>query len=301
MAHGDRLLHTPAVAVLLALISALTYGTGDFFGGMAARRVHPIAVGWLSHVLVVVPIIVLAVIVGADAVSARDALWGAGGGLIGALALVGLYVSLSRGPMSIVAPITALVSVVIPVMVGALDGERPSLAQWAGIGTATVAIVLISTAPPSPAHPGAGPTRPSPTTLVAAGLAGTGFGLFFVALDRASDGSGLWPLAFGRMASSGAFSVLLLVSVAWRRRVFVPELRSAWPLIAGAAAFDLVANAFYLAATRRGLLSVVAVMTSMYPASTVLLASRVLQERIARSQLIGMGLALLAVTLVAAG
>lgn len=307
------------MAIFLALLCSLTYGAGDFFGGSAARRVHPFAVGWASHTMVVVPIALVAALVGSEHVASRDLGWGAIGGLLGEGALLALYAGLARGPMTIVAPTTALVAAAVPVLVGSVfQGERPSIWQWQGIALAMVAIVAISLSPSPPAElhdhtdpnpqPESGQIRFVPAaggfnalTLGFSLIAGFGFGMFFVALDRTSKTAGLWPLVSGRVASSLLLSLLVVALPPFRRRVFTRNLWPTMALITGAAAFDLTANVFYLFAVRRGDLSIVAVLSSLYPASTVILANRFLKERLAPRQLAGMGIAVAAVVLVALG
>jgi drug/metabolite transporter (DMT)-like permease len=298
----------PPMAVFLALLCSLTYGAGDFFGGSAARKVHPFAVGWISHSLVVGPIAFAAILVGATSVAPHDLVWGAIGGLLGAVGLLALYAGLARGPMTIVAPTTALVAASLPVFVGAgIEGERPSAKQWAGIVLALIAILVISR-PVGPVGPVlsddddmTGHAGFDPTTFGLAVVAGAGFGMFFVALHQTSGTAGLWPLVAGRAASSVLFSLFVFAVPPIRRRVLTGNLRPSLGLIAAAASLDLVANVFYLLANRRGALSVVAVLSSLYPASTILLANRLLNERIDRVQAAGIGLAAVAVGLVALG
>ena len=294
------------MAIFLALLCSLSWGAGDFFGGSAARRVHPFAVGWVSHTMVVAPIALVAVLVGADSVTRRDVGWGSVGGLLGEMALLALYAGLARGPMTIVAPTTGLVAVAIPVMVGSVfQGERPSAGQWTGIALIMIAIVTISLSPNPSGDAGPGATTGvlngfNTLTVLLSIVAGVGFGMFYVALDWTSKDAGLWPLVFGRIASSLMLTALIVTVPAFRRRVFSPGLRATLPMITAAAIFDIVANIFYLLAARRGDLSIVAVLASLYPASTVVLANRFLGEPLARRQLAGMTLAVAAVALVAA-
>lgn len=299
------------MSIALALLCALTYGSGDFFGGVAARKVPPIAIAWLAHSMVVVPIAVAATFVGPTTPSPHDVVWGAFSGLLGAIGLLLLYFALGRGPMTIVAPTTALIAASLPVAAGTLLGERPSQPQWIGIIGALIAIVVISG--------GASQTEdsdlsrelaerskhPRPTidrtTLLATVGAGLGFGAFFVALDYTSDESGLWPLVAGRIASALVVTILVISNRRIRALALAPNLRSAVPAIAASAALDVTANVFFLFAVRGGLLSIVSVISSLYPASTILLANRILREHISRKQFGGMVLAVGAIGLVAAG
>jgi drug/metabolite transporter (DMT)-like permease len=178
----------------------------------------------------------------------------------------------------------------VPVAVGLALGERPSGWALAGVALALPAIALIAR------EHGDRPRRVTRTVLLAAVAAGLGFGFFFVALARTSGTSGLWPLVGARTASIGLLITALLVT---RRRVTLPA--GAWGITLVAGVLDTTANAVYLAAATRGLLSLVAVIAALYPASTVVLARLVLHERLERSQLGGFVLAAVAVGLVAAG
>lgn len=295
------------MGIFLALLCSVTYGAGDFFGGSAARRVHPFAVGWASHTMVLGPIALAAVFVGDTSIAAGDVVWGVVGGLLGAGALLALYAGLARGPMTIVAPTTALVAASLPVVIGSvLQGERPSPYQWAGIGLALVAIVVISLSPTSETasgNPGNHTVtkRFNTTTFGLAVLAGAGFGMFFVAVHETSKNAGLWPLVFGRAASAGLFSLLVLSVKPFRKRVLTKDLQPNLAIIGVSAALDVIANVFYLVANRLGDLSIIAVLSSLYPASTIVLANRLFKEQIAQRQALGMGLAAVAVGLIAAG
>ena len=286
------------MAIFLAVLCALSYGSGDFFGGLASKRIHPLGVGWVAHGLVVGPITLAAMFVGSAQFDRADIFWGSGGGLSGAFGLLLLYFGLGRGPMSVVAPITALVAAAFPVVFGAIRGERPATLQWVGIFGSLIAIFVMSTSgnvATESSH------KAQPLTLAASFGAGFGFGLFFIALDQTGDESGLWPLAFGRMTSFVVFSALIFCMPAMRRRVRLADLKFSMPSMGAAASFDLVANVFYLFAVRQGLLSIVSVISSLYPASTVVLAGALLHEKLTRLQIIGMVCAVASVVLVAAG
>ncbi|MFZ6004691.1 MAG: EamA family transporter [Actinomycetota bacterium] len=276
------------MAVLLALCSAATYGVGDFLGGMAAKRARAVAVLLWSHVLGLGLLLVSTTFISGDA-SARDWLLGATGGLAGAAGVGLLYRALSIGPMGAVAPVTALLAAAVPVIAGFAKGERPEAAAILGMAAGVLAIVLISAE-------GGGSMRPSDLRGVTLALgAGLGFGLFFVALSYTGDDSGLWPLVGARSASVALIGGLAIVG---RIDSHVPD-GSARALTAGAGALDVAANVLYLLAIREGLLSVVSVLSSLYPASTVVLAWIVLRERFAPMQRVGLALAAGAATLMA--
>ena len=242
-------------ALLLALASSLAYGAADFLGGVAARGAH-----------------VLRVVV------------------IAAAAFALLYRTLAIGPMSVLSPITALVSAALPVSVGLLSGETLSGLAVGGMALAFVAIVVVS---------GGGDThsvRPSRTALVLAFGAGAAIALQLVCLDQAPDDSGVAPLLVGRAVSSAA-----VLAAAFVLRGRLGETRPSVPASAAAGALDSLANLAFLLAVRDGDLAVVAVVTALYPAATVLLAPALLAERIGTTQLAGLGLAAVAVSLLAVG
>jgi drug/metabolite transporter (DMT)-like permease len=276
------------VAVVLALFSAATYGIGDFCGGMASRRVAATTVLLWSHMLGLGLLLGSAIVIGGSATSG-DLLIGAAGGLCGAAGVGFLYQGLAVGPMSVVAPITALLSASVPIVFGVLEGERPSAGVTLGMVGALVAIVLVSAE-------GGGTLRPSDLRGVRFALAaGLGFGLFFVALSHVGEDSGLWPLVAARVASVTVVGALALVGTV--PRAFPrPGARA---LTVAAGALDAAANVLYLLAVRDGLLSVVSVLAALYPVSTVVLARVVLHERFATVQRIGIAIAVPAAILMA--
>ena len=244
--------------------------------------------------------------------SRTDWLWGGIAGLAGSVGVGLLYRALAIGTMSVVAPTTAVCAVVIPVMAGVLAGER--LGGWttAGIGLAIVAIVLVSQESPvgrtlsgSPGAPSGGvpiaparwgavarPTRQMPRGIGIALLSGVAIGFFFLALARTSSAAGMWPLVASRSLS------LVLFGAAGAAR---GQLRMAAPAAAialSAGVVDMAANAFYLTATRFGPLSVMVTLTSLYPASTVVLARIILGERLSRIQIAGVFSAFAAIVLI---
>jgi drug/metabolite transporter (DMT)-like permease len=276
------------VAVILALFSAATYGVGDFCGGMAARRIPATTVLLWSHILGLALLATVAPFIAGSA-TAGDLLIGGLGGLCGAAGVGFLYKGLSVGPMSVVAPITALLSASVPVVVGLLQGERPSATAAVGMAAALLAIVLVSAE-------GRGSLRPSDLRGVGFALAaGLGFGFFFVALSHVGDDSGLWPLVAARGASVAVVGSLALLGQI-PRTLPRPDARG---FTAAAGALDAAANVLFLLAVREGMLSVVSVLAALYPVSTVLLARIVLHERFAPIQRVGIAIALPAAVLMA--
>jgi drug/metabolite transporter (DMT)-like permease len=221
--------------------------------------------------------------------SGADFGYGALAGLAGAAGVAMLYGGLASGAMSLVAPITGVVAVVVPIAVGVGSGERPAALQYVGIIAAVIAVALLSGGGSRGARLGRG------TLLLAIG-AGLGFGLFYVGIAKTSMGANLWPLVAARGAS---VATLLAVSGVTRR---APSFGAVHPLvIVGAGVLDVTANALYLLAVHGGLLSIVAVLVSLYPVSTVLCSMVVLGERLRTTQFAGVGAALVAVVLITAG
>lgn len=269
------------MAALFSLLSAATYGIGDFCGGMATKRASAAAVLLWSHV-VGLSLVIAAVPFVAGELTAHDVVIGAIGGLGGAAGVGLLYQALAIGPMSVVAPVTALLAAAVPVVAGVASGERPGLGATVGMGMALVAIVLVSAE-------GGGSLRPADRRGVNYAMgSGLGFGLFFVALSYTGDDAGVWPLVAARLAS---VTVMVVLALAGRVDATIAA-GPGRPLTAAAGALDVLANVLYLLAVRRGLLSVVSVLSSLYPVSTIILARVVLGERFIAIQRVGMALAI---------
>lgn len=279
------------MAVLLALLAAGVYGTADFCGGLAARRTPVVAVVLVSQALGCLLALGAAAIWSSGDLSSAAFGWGAGAGAATGVAVLLFYWGLAHGSMSQVAPVAAVCSATIPVVVSVVVGEVPGALALLGIVVALPAIALVSRERTE------GDLDRRDRRPILAGLgAGIGFGVYFVLFDQAGTEAGMWPVAGARLAST----VVALVVVIGARRLH--QVREGFtPLVAATGAFDFGAIALYLAATGTGLLAVVAVLTSLYPASTVLLARVVLHERLHRDQLVGIGLAVVAVVLIAVG
>lgn len=279
---------------LLASLSAALFGVADFFGGLSARRIAAQWTTGIAQATGLVVIVATSLVVGGSP-SSGDLVLGTAAGLCGGLGLTLFYWAMAQGPMSVVAPVSALVSALVPIVAGLVDGERPGPLAVAGILVALPAIAVISREPVEPATDGGvgRRVRPSSLPLAAALLSGVGFGSFFTLISHTGDDSGVWPLAAARTAAVVLAAVLVLGA-----RADAPTGHGT-RLAALAGLTDSTANVFYLFAARQGLLSVVGVIGAMYPAATVVLARVVLNERLARHQLIGLGAAALAVTLIA--
>jgi drug/metabolite transporter (DMT)-like permease len=284
------------IGVILALVSAAAYGTSDFFGGIASRRVAALRVVLVSYPISAVIIAAAAVIVGGD-FSWRSMLFGAASGLVMALAMWWFYIALAEGPMSVVSPLTAVIVAGIPVIVGVLLGERPSVISYGGIALAIVAVILVSREPSGTAdHTVFGAMTPRFTRRVAWFTVGSGvcFALSLVFTHQIENGTGLWPLVVARAVAS-----VIVIGVAAKNRQLAKPPRAIIGLAALIAILDVVATSTLLYALQAGLLSLVSVLVSLYPAVTVLLAVLVLKERVGRWQVVGMGLALAAVAAIA--
>jgi drug/metabolite transporter (DMT)-like permease len=278
------------MSILLALSSALIYGVGDYCGGRASRF-HPSAIVTVVGQSVSLVLITAAVLlVGTPMPSMSTMVWGAGAGVAGAVGLASLYYAFANGSMSVVAPIAGVVGAVLPVVVGIATGERPQGIAYVGIALAIAAVALVS---------GAIGEHERPTSHRVMGFAvfaGVGFGVLFVALDQTDDASGLWPLLAARLSS---VPLLVLIVAVTGARVGAQRKQLRLAVVAGG--LDMAANVLYLEAVRGGLLSLVAVVSSMYPASTVMLAFVIDRERVNRWQALGMGLAAGSLVLVTLG
>ncbi|WP_030980570.1 EamA family transporter [Streptomyces sp. NRRL S-1824] len=275
------------IALLLALGSSLAYGCADFLGGLGARKAHVLRTVMIAAPASLAVEIMLWPVLGAS-FSAGTLGWGAASGVASAAAFALLYKTLAIGPMNVLSPVTALVSAMLPVGVGLLQGEDLGAAGLVGLPLALAAVVMVS------AGHGAGSARPSRTALLLALGAGAAIALQLIFLHQAPSDSGVAPLIVGRAVSSAV--TLAAAGLMFRR---LGSEKPAYAVSAAAGVLDSVANLLFLMAARSGDLAVVAVITALYPAGTVLLARSVLAERIHRSQLVGLGTAAVAVGLLA--
>ncbi|HWK27572.1 MAG TPA: EamA family transporter [Solirubrobacter sp.] len=277
-------------ALLLALASSLAYGSADFLGGVASRGAHVLRVVVIAAPVSLLVEVLIWPAVGAD-FAAGALWWGAASGLASAAGFALLYRTLAIGPMSVLSPITALVSAALPVAVGLLSGERLGVLAVVGMTLALVAIAIVSGG-----TDGGDGARVSRGALVLAVGAGTAIAVQLICLDRAPDDSGLAALLVGRAVSSA-----VVVGAAVALRAQLGSARPSTSAAVAAGALDSLANFAFLLAVRSGDLAIVAVITALYPASTVLLARAFLGERMGRAQLAGLGLAAAAVSLLAVG
>ncbi|MFI0084749.1 EamA family transporter [Streptomyces bobili] len=275
------------IALMVALGSSLAYGCADFLGGLGARKAHVLRTVMIAAPASLVVELLLWPVLGASFSGATLA-WGAASGIASAAAFALLYRTLAIGPMNVLSPVTALVSAALPVSVGLLQGEHLSAAGLVGLPLALVAVILVS------AGHGTGSARPTRTALMLAFGAGAAIALQLVFLHQAPSDSGVAPLIVGRAVSSAV--TLAAAGMLYRR--LGPE-RPSYAMSAAAGVLDSVANLLFLLAARDGDLAVVAVLVALYPAGTILLARAMLAERVHRGQLLGLGTAAVAVSLLA--
>jgi len=278
---------------LLALASAILYGSADFFGGLTARRANTIATVVWSQFAGLVLLLLAIPFLPATTVSSRDWIWGFVAGLSGGIGVAFLYRALAVGTMAVVAPTTAVIAAMIPVAFGFAIGERLRPFTLAGVALALVAIFLVSRPPRSDNSDAEKISGRFPPGLGLALLAGLLVGIFFLSLARTSMAAGMWPLVAARISSIGLFALIALVA---KRTLRMDRTAAATATTGGA--LDMAANAVYMTAARIGPLSIVVTLASLYPASTVILARILLKEHLSRTQIAGIACALLAVVLI---
>ena len=277
------------LALAISLASAASWGVSDFLGGLQSRRLSVLAVLAVSQPAGLLLIALLVLLFGADPVSAEKL---AIAFFAGAAALAGLgafYAAMAMGTVSVVAPIASL-GVIVPVTFGLAQGEEPGAVQLAGLVVAVAGVVILSYEE-HPEHSGV-----ARRSIVLAILAGLGFGVFFTGIDAASPDRPGWAIFAVRVGGVSAVALALLVS-----RPRLDGVMAAIPVLVTIGMFDIVANALFAVASTKGILPVVAVGGSMYPAFTIALAHLVLGERLATIQWGGIALALVGVALIAGG
>ncbi|HLX55747.1 MAG TPA: DMT family transporter [Ktedonobacteraceae bacterium] len=272
--------------VIFGLAASLCWGSGDFSGGLASRRANASSVVIAAYAVGFVLLTALALIWKEPLPSTIDIVWGGLAGLAGATGLISFYSALAIGRMGIAAPISAVLTAALPVLFNAFTAGLPSQIQLGGFVLALFAIGLIS-------RPEQAKGRPEGIGLAL--LAGCGFGCFFILISRVNHASTFWPLAVARFTSV----LLLLIVVRIQQQPILPRW-TVVPLILPAGVLDAIGNAFFVLAAHAGRLDVAAVLSSLYPAATVLLAALILRERVTRIQTIGILLALVAVPLISA-
>lgn len=288
------------LTIFLGLVTAVTYGFADFFGAVASKKIKAVTVTFVSGVSGLALLGLATPFLGAD-FSTDAVFWGVLAGLGSAVAMSALYAALAIGPISIMSPLTAVISAIVPMIVGVTLGERFSWLGWVALGVILIAVALVGFVP------GEHVRLPSARGLVIGLIAGGGIGFVLICLDQSPADSGLGPIILMRAVAASLLGLVTLI--AWMRsrartagaaegiRVIAPD--RVWLAVIVAGLFDATANICFTLASREGTLSVVAVLTALYPVGTLILARFVLKERIARSQLVGIALAIGASALLA--
>jgi drug/metabolite transporter (DMT)-like permease len=279
------------VGALLALLSSVSWGTGDFLGGSLSRRAHPLVVMRDAQAIAFVGLVTVALFTRElDATGYLP--WGVVAGLIGVISLGCFYAALAEGTMGVVAPVAAM-GAVVPVAVGIAEGESPSGWQVVGIVVAVIGVVLAS----GPERAAGGLGKDQRRSLLMSGVAALGFGTALVLVAKGGEHSVIMTITTMRLVNAVVTTVLITVFL----RSATHPTRADLPTLAVIAATDAGANGLYAIAANMSLLSVTAVFGSLYPAVTAVLAWRVHHEQLRRIQVVGVAATLLGVALLAGG
>lgn len=275
-------------AVAFGLLAAFSWGAGDFNGGLATRRMVVVGVVTVAHALGLLLLLMCAVLAREPLPPANDLVWGALAGLVGLVGLASLYRAFAVGRMGLAAPIASVLSSIVPVLFSIALHGLPGGLQIAGFGLGIASVGLVSYS-----REGKQETK----GLGLAVTAGVSFGLFFILLDQIQPGAVYWPLVAARAASLTA----MLVIAFFRRITVVPGTSRLWIIILLAGALDVFGNVFFVQSTHAGRLDITAVVSSLYPAFTIVLARVLLKEHLSRLQVAGIAAALTSIALIAAG
>jgi drug/metabolite transporter (DMT)-like permease len=277
----------PYMTIIFSLTAALFYGLADYSGSRASRFANSASITFFGQAVAFVALGVFLAIVKTPVMPLESWLWTTGGGFGGALALVAFYKAMSMGSMTVIAPITAVIGLSVPVIAGVLSGERPSGSAWIGILLATVAVALVADV--LDRH-----DLPTPPRVIwMAVAAGLGFGMIFVCMGNASHDHGVWPLFGQRLVSVPTVAAIALLQT---RSISVPK--NVFLLSIAAGVLDTSANGLYLLATSAELMSIVSVVVAMYPVATIFLAMTLDHERLHKSQGVGLLLAITSLVLI---
>lgn len=271
--------------IIYGLISSASWGAADFIGGLVSKRTSPIRVLYLAEIASFIPFIVLAIILREPLPPGADLVIGAVASILGLIGLVFLYRALASGQMTIAAPVSALFAALLPVVFGFFTLGLPSIATMIGIGLAFLAVWFISQTDSTN-------WRFSISDLRLPLISGLFFGVYFIAIHKATLHAFFWPLAMARFAGFVALGLYALIT----RQPAMPP-RNTWTLCIINGVIDIAGNGFYVLSTHTGRIDVAAVLGALYPASTVLLAWIFLKERITSTQAMGIALAFIAIVL----
>lgn len=288
------------LTVVLGFATSLVYGFADFFGAIASRKIKAVTVTFVAGVSGLSFLLALSIFMGAD-FSQEAIFWGVLAGVASAAAMSALYASLAIGPISILSPLSAVVSAVVPMLVGFAQGDRFSIWGLLALAAILVAIFLVGFVPGNDVR------LPSAKGLILGTAAGVGIGIVLICLDQAPADSGLASVILLRAVAAtllGAFTLIMFL----RSRQAASQVSKPprvplklWLAVFLAGLFDSSANVFFLLASRIGSLSVVSVLTALYPLGTIILARIFLKEKIAKTQMIGILIALGASAILALG
>jgi drug/metabolite transporter (DMT)-like permease len=286
------------LTVVVGLTSALIFGAADFLGGLASKRMSAVLTTAIAALTGLV-LLVVALPVAGGVWSTDAVLLGAASGIAGATAIGLLYACLAIGPMSILAPLTGVVSAIVPLTVGLVQGEQFAPIGYLALGLALVAVILVGFVPEK------GAVRPSLRGVLMAIGSGIAIGVFLIIIDQTPDDSGIVPIVANRATNATIMFTLtgVLAVVGWMRGRRSGQKNAGWraglPFAIACGVIDAIANLGLLLGMRIGELSVMAVLTALYPAGTIILAAIVLRERIAVVQYAGLALAIVAAAMLA--
>ena len=273
------------MAVTYGLCSAASWGVADFSGGLATRRNNVFAVVILSQIIAGALLLLVTLTLTEGVPPYSQLIWGGVAGVAGAMGILALYAGLARGRMGIVSSIAAVVTAVIPILFAFFNEGLPPIVKLIGFGFAFVAVWFLTRSE--------GHTTVNNDEWLFPLLAGIGFGIFFICIDHVSQTAILWPLVAVRITSI----LTVLCFILTRQKIEWPQVKQ-MPMIAFIGIGDTAGNVFFAMATRLGRLDISAVVASLYPAVTVLLAWFILKERLIRRQWIGVGATLCALVLI---
>jgi drug/metabolite transporter (DMT)-like permease len=279
------MISTETLAIACGIGSAAAWGAGDFSGGMASRKGNVMKVVLYSQFLGGLFLLGMAVFSGESMPPVRHLVYGAVAGVFGNIGLLALYRGLSTGRMGIVAPLSAVLTALVPIGYTAFFTGLPSVTRFAGFLCFMIAVWLLSSADTG--------FRMTGRELLLSCVAGAGFGLFFIFIDKANDLAIFWPLVWARVASVVFLSTAIMVAV----KPGTP-MKGQWGFIVMAGVLDALGNLLFSTAAHLGRLDVSAVLSSLYPAATVLLAWLFLREKLKRRQWMGVGAAFIALGLI---
>jgi drug/metabolite transporter (DMT)-like permease len=291
------------LTAILGLLTAITYGSADFFAAIASRKVRVVVVTAVASLSGLIVLLLLLPLMG-GIFSEQAIFWGLMGGFSSVVALLALYASLALGPISIISPLGALVSAIVPAAIGvSLLGESFSILGWVAIALALVAVVLVGFVPPS-SDASKEVLMPKPRAIALAIIAGAGIGVAVTSLARSPADSGIAPIIVMRTTAALLLGLVVLFGVLRGKKAAAegnnePLTSRVWLTVAAAGVLDAGANIFFTLASRSGTLTVVGVLTALYPLGTILLARLVLKEHVANTQKVGIAISLTASLLLA--